>query len=94
MVIQTTYTQTDSISYVFTPSSLHFCSESAIRYIRFRIRIRSLSAPLRIRWKNMVEKMVKVKSDPIHLHPYPHRIDLLAVRAYVPRLVQSRSPLK
>jgi hypothetical protein len=53
------------ISFVSAPNSLHFCSESVIRYICFRIRIRSLSAPLRIRRKHMVEDMVKAKSDPI-----------------------------
>jgi hypothetical protein len=52
------------------PFPLRIRSISAIRYIRFWIRIRSLSAPLRIRWKHMVEDMVKAKSDPIRLQPY------------------------
>jgi hypothetical protein len=48
MVIRTTYTRTDPICFVSVPSLLHFRPESAITSIRFRIRIRSLSAPLRI----------------------------------------------
>jgi hypothetical protein len=65
MVIQTIYKHTDPISFVSAPSPFHFRSESTIKDIRFRICIRSLSAPLRIRRKNMVENMVKIKSNPI-----------------------------
>jgi hypothetical protein len=65
MVIQTTYTQTDPISFVSAPNLLHFRSKSTIRYIRFQIHILLLSAPLQIRWKNIVEDMVKAKSNPI-----------------------------
>jgi hypothetical protein len=65
VVIQTTYTRTYPISFVSAKSPLYFCSESMIKYIHFRIRIWSLSAPLWIRWKNMVEDIVNAKSDPI-----------------------------
>jgi hypothetical protein len=61
----TTFKRTDPISFVSVLNPLHFRSESAIRYICFWIRIRSLSAPLRIRWKHIVEDKVKAKSDPI-----------------------------
>jgi hypothetical protein len=64
-VIRSTYTRTYLINFVSAPSPLHFCSEFAVRYIRFRIRIQSLSAPLRIRRNNMVQDMVEGKSDPI-----------------------------
>jgi hypothetical protein len=57
----TIFKHTNPISFVSVLNLLHFCSESVIRYICFRIRIRSLSAPLRIRRKHMV----KAKSDPI-----------------------------
>jgi hypothetical protein len=40
----TTFKCTDPISFVSAPSLHHFRSESTIRYICFRIRIRSLSA--------------------------------------------------
>jgi hypothetical protein len=43
------FKRTDPISFVSVTNPLHFRSESAIRYIRFRIRIQTLSAPLRIR---------------------------------------------
>jgi hypothetical protein len=48
MVIQTTYTHTDLISFVFAPSLLYFCSKYVIRYICFGIRIWSVSALLQI----------------------------------------------
>jgi hypothetical protein len=40
----TSFKRTDPIIFVSAPSLLYFRSESAIRYILFRIRIRSLSA--------------------------------------------------
>jgi hypothetical protein len=61
----TTFKRTDPISFVSAPNPLYFRSESVIRYIRFRIRILSLSAPLWIRQKHMVEDIVKAKSNPI-----------------------------
>jgi hypothetical protein len=69
----TTFKRIDLISFASAPSPLHFHSEYTIRYIYFRIRIRSLSTPLHRR-KHMVEDMVKVKSDPIRSSYIPtHR---------------------
>jgi hypothetical protein len=61
----TNFKYTDPISFVSAPSPPYFRSESVIRYICSRIRIRSLSAPFRIRRKHMVEDMVNTKCDPI-----------------------------
>jgi hypothetical protein len=44
----TTIKHTDPFSFISALNPFYFRSESAIKYIRFRIRIRSLSAPLRI----------------------------------------------
>ena len=52
---------TDPTNFLSAPNPLRFRSESVIISIRPRIRNRSLSDPIRIREKNMVE----VKSDPI-----------------------------
>jgi hypothetical protein len=84
----TNFKRTDPISFVSAPNPLHFCSESVIIYIRFRIRIRSLSAPLRIRWKHMIEDMVKAKSNPIRSVYIPTRLPRgRAWNLWMPRLL-------
>ena len=58
-------THTDPTNFISAPNPFHFRSESVLISIRPRIRIRSLSDPIRIREKNMVKDMVEPKSDPI-----------------------------
>jgi hypothetical protein len=96
IVIRTTYTRTDPISFISAPSSLHFFSKSAIKYNHFRICIQSLSTSLRIRQKNVVKDMIKAKSDPIRLHTYdfyrPMRVARRAARTLDGPITRMRSP--
>jgi hypothetical protein len=56
MVIQTTYTCTDPISFVFAPSPLHFRSEYALN-------------PMKKHGRGYGKG--KIRSNPIRLHPIP-----------------------
>jgi hypothetical protein len=64
MVIRNTYACTYLISFVSAPSPLHFRFESAVRYIRFWIRIRSLFAPNPMKKHGRGYGDSKIRSDP------------------------------